>query len=609
MSNSTSTKTNAMSGELKNLSDGNAQALQALLHSLTPDAMEGTGGKLSTSAVEKLSARLTELMGDDSAEPLRRNENGQLLNEEGLPIIEIMEQVSTSNLDASPAIIDEEAPVSLAAPNASEQERRRRERDRILDMLEEEERLELGQDSREEMSQEQRQEILRKRKQAAEDERARLKAAKDMQRKMGKALLRDATQSHDETTPSPAPTALPSTVVQSEIPDSAHKAGKKVTFSDDSNAEAGPSQSREMETLDWGDVVPARLRASSGQTMLPGSLPEPSSSMKMHVVERFPGKPPQETQPDSDDESEPPSSPTIADSDEEAGSESGEDLVEEADLDFAQHQREIALEYHEKRAKMLDNASDVIHSQLPSNETAANQSSRKPAISHFQANRLAASYNSTSPSSKFSDAHTDTSTTAQTFQRAIRMGKLDADNRLVGGDAGESGSDEEDNAAVQELTELLSRGDVYNLGPDGSPLHSKIPVASSSEVPPFSTPQGPPPSAKKSSASKFKLAHSGRAPVTTPLSPNDSRSATPISQAVRSSPKLLTPTDEAIPPPTNFGQSSPMLSTVVETPPASSATIIESPSFLQSRRPQQPPTVIRAADKPAKVSRFLAERM
>ncbi|KAJ6502269.1 hypothetical protein C8R45DRAFT_975989 [Mycena sanguinolenta] len=602
-----------MNGETKNLSDGSAQALQALLHSLTPDATAEADGKLNQPAIEKLSAKLSELVGEETGEPQRRNENGQLLNDEGLPIIEITEPATASESHPASGYVAEDVPIPPAAFSVSERERRRRERDRILDLLEEEERVEHAREhAREEISEDQRQEILQKRREAAEKESTRLKAAKDMQRKMGKALLRDMATSRENSPSDPTPESA----VESK--GTAFNPVKTVTFA----SEVEAPESRETETSDWGDVVPGRLRAKGGPSLISNAQFD-GTPMKMHVVERVPGKP-VGPQSDSDDESEPPDSPTIADSDEEAGGfESDDELAEEVDMDFVHHQREIALEYNSSRARMAETTSNALQSHYhdqdsKTSENLVNQSSRKPAISHFQANRLASSYNAATPSSStFLGVDAVPAPSAQTFQREIRMGKLDSDNRLVGADAGESRSDEEDYAAMQEITELLEKGEVYNLGPDGNYLHVVPPKSSAASLPttetPVPTPAGPPPSARKPSASKFKLAHSGRTrPVAMP-SPDTSRSSTPTSHVSRSSPKLPTPVaenDSSTSPPT-------VSSTVLErsapsTSTAFSSMIIDSPSFpesRQSRRPQQPPAVVRAADKPAKVSRFLAERM
>jgi hypothetical protein len=339
---------------------------------LSPDSAAEGSGKLSPAAIQKLSARLAELVGDDAGGSQHRNEEGQvcmwgyccqiqyldclqLLNEEGLPIIDIEEPIPVSDAHSASEFLDEDAPIPAAALPISEQERRRRERDRILDQLEEEEQMELAKG--EETSQEQRQEILRKRKEAAQDEIARLKAAKDMQRKMGKALLRDMATSRDET----KPTQTPDIAVQ-EAHDAPPAPKKTVTFVD-AEPEVETPESPQGETSDWGDVVPARLRANSGRSLMSSSQ-FGAHPMKMQVVERTPGRPVEEPQPDSDDESEPPDSPTIADSDEEGGLESDEELAEEIDLDFASHQREIALEYHTKRAKMAETTSNAMQSHF-----------------------------------------------------------------------------------------------------------------------------------------------------------------------------------------------------------------------------------------------------
>ena len=71
----------------------------------------------------------------------------------------------------------------------AEQARRRAERDRILDMLEEEELIQQAKEEAEER--ERFQAELQKRKQAAEAEMDALKKAREMQKKMGKALLKN----------------------------------------------------------------------------------------------------------------------------------------------------------------------------------------------------------------------------------------------------------------------------------------------------------------------------------------------------------------------------------------------------------------------------------
>ncbi|KAJ7074310.1 hypothetical protein C8F01DRAFT_1100048 [Mycena amicta] len=552
-----------MTGKAQNLNDAGAQALQALLRSLDP----ATAGETPDN-VAKLSKKLAELVGEEVGE---RDENGQLLNEEGLPIIELTEQV-----DAFEAASREPAaPTPLALLPEWELERRRGERNRILDLLEEEERVERAKANQ--LEEEQQHEEREKRKKNNEVELAKMKAMKDMYKKMGQSLAGKA-----EMKP-----AMP----------------KSVKWAD---AEEEPTTVAQAT----GDVVLGRLRPNSGPSLL--SIPQVDTlPMRTNVVERFPGGASQ-PQADSDDESEPPDSSSDLDSDEEGGLESEEELADELDLDFARHQREIALEYHAKRTEMVEVAATVLknsHTQAAdpyiTAEEASTQPTRKSALSHFQASRIASSYNATIPAS--SGANIPSESTARALQRAIRLGKLDTTDQLVGGEAGESGSEDED-AVAQEILELLRKGEVFNAGPDG--MHAVSPPSLAGP------PAGPPPSARKPSSSKFKLSRSGHVP-------SPASTPTPPSEVNRSSPKLSE----------SPRSSSGVMSSVVERPTAGSSAfssmIVESPSFqpveqrqtspptvmaseviesTQTRRPQQPPTIVRAADAPPKVSRFLAGR-
>ncbi|KAG6807164.1 hypothetical protein H0H87_001796, partial [Tephrocybe sp. NHM501043] len=122
------------------------------------------------------------------------------------------------------------------------------------------------------------------------------------------------------------------------------KGKKTVTFADPSDDESVLDDLPQI--MDWGDITPARLR-SGGPSLLSSSENLP---LRKTVVERFPTAPPRSTQllePDSDDDSDP--EPLL---DENEKSDSEATLEEEFDVDFAQHQREIALQYHEKRDKI-----------------------------------------------------------------------------------------------------------------------------------------------------------------------------------------------------------------------------------------------------------------
>ncbi|KAF7295394.1 hypothetical protein MIND_01079000 [Mycena indigotica] len=552
-----------MTSKAQNLNDGGAEALQALLRSLDPT----TAGE-SLENVAKLSKRLAELIGDDGGQ---RNEDGQLLNDEGLPIIEITEQVDSVGLTTA---LPEPAPLSLQPWEA---ERRRRERDRILDLLEEEERAELAREEQLELDQEREEREQRRKKHEAEL--AGFKAMKEMHKRMGKALVGKAKE--DKPAPS---TSKP----QVETKPTSQKSVKWA------NAEVAPPVQKN------GGVVLGRSRPNTQDSTLP---------MQVNVVERFPSQPSQQP-PDSDEASDPPDSDD--ESNEEGSLASDDELADEVDLEFANHQREVALEYHAKRAKMTEAAAQAMKKTSAETmdpyitaEDSSTQPARKSALSHFQANRLATAYHAATPAT----ADVLPEVKARTLQHAIRLGKLDDNDRLVGGEAGESGS-EDDEAVAQEIIELLQKGEVFNAGPDG--IHA--PIAQSASGPPA----GPPPSARKPPASKFKLSRGGHAPSPAPT-------PTPPSEMTRSSPKLAN-----TPPP--IPSSSGVMSSVIERPTTGfSSMIVESPSFpsgpqqqsgptpvmsstvpektpVQSRRPQQPPAIVRASDKPAKVSRFLAGR-
>jgi hypothetical protein len=92
--------------------------------------------------------------------------------------------------------------------------------------------------------------------------------------------------------------------------------------------------------------------------------------MKMSVVERFPSDPPtlpnsphpRQKFADSDDESDPAPESDSSDTAAEDEDDSEPIVVEqdEVDFDVAQHQRQITLEYYEKRSKFGQDAAEAI---------------------------------------------------------------------------------------------------------------------------------------------------------------------------------------------------------------------------------------------------------
>lgn len=277
------------------------------------------------------------------------------MNEEGLPIIEISEQVvpgqASSSGSAPPLSVD----LPLWTLSEDEKARRRAERERVLDMLEEEERLEAEQEAAEE-------------EESHAAKKKRLEAARELQKAMGRALLKNVNdfKAKEEKEKS--------ALLEIDTKACAEKSGrlkpkKSVSFDlppEESPISAGPEQ-------DWGDVTPARLQPKQPST------PVAHGPMKFQVVERFPRKLQLEQSPkDSDDESDPEPvpdddedgepTPTRANYIEFHSDESTEDGGDfefdegETDLDAAQHQREIALAYYEKREKFVTQAAAVFSS-------------------------------------------------------------------------------------------------------------------------------------------------------------------------------------------------------------------------------------------------------
>lgn len=237
------------------------------------------------------------------------------------------------------------APLPTFALPDEERAREHAEMDRFFDMLEEEEDIEFARDA--EREQQRAREEHERRKANAAKELERLRKAKEMQRRMGKALLGGLSEE------SPAIRVEP--VVEPTV-EKGSKAGKKVAFAE------GTSEKTDLSS-------PGFRAVHAGQPM------------KFQVVERRPTKPPQAAslplqaiEADSDDESAP-ASPVPADSDDGGAIHSDhespltsehelsdDELVEdpvledEFDIDEAAHQREVALAYYEKRVTLGQNA-------------------------------------------------------------------------------------------------------------------------------------------------------------------------------------------------------------------------------------------------------------
>ncbi|KAF5331124.1 hypothetical protein D9619_005372 [Psilocybe cf. subviscida] len=602
-------------GKTHNLDDeGGEESLRALIRSIVPDAATNSNGKYSADIVDKLAEKLTELLGPDAfQEPTldqaRRNDKGELVNEDGLPIIEINEhadatQFQYTNSRPAPITVEPLLPLANLPPPAREQLRARR--NRILDQLEEEERnAELAEEQREQQEeQEQKEAAAHKRAQQDQDHGAaadKAKAARELQKKMGRALIQnvgkareqerveqEAQRIRDEEADKrrASPNIKKKTVAFVDSPEAKLK--------DDDDADNGRSSSPRL--MDWGDLAPGRLRSMKHPTLMTPSLLD-KHPMKMKVVERIPGgtptmaklKTPATPAPrivDSDDESEP-EEPWDSDTEIDDENENEEEAAldkDAVDLDYARIQREIALEYYQKRNQIGEAAASAMMNhthdedeRIPTEPELRSESS-KPAISQFRANKLATAYNiSTNSGSQPAASSTSLgasvlpASSTRTIQKAIRTGKLDDDGKLIGGED-DSASEEEDQG-IQEVLELLRKGEVYNLGPDGKYIHAVRPnpnlkqgsnnftpspssAESSVPGPSSSSPTAAslPPPAVRPKVSKFKADRTaaGRpgpsslsiAEPTPQLNLSDIRSpsVTPVSHAGRSSPKMDTST-------------------------------------------------------------------
>ena len=279
----------------------------------------------------------------------------KLVNEEGLPIIDITEPAEVSftrtSTGSQPPAVTVEPLIPLASLPPTAQERLRERRNRILDLLEEEEsRAEKTEKQRELENEE---ENLRKRKEEAAREKDKIREARELQKKMGRALLQNMGKAREKEEKEREAQRLLDEEADRRRSPSIKK--KTVAFAEAvdqvKNAEADPVQEG------WGDVIPARLGHNNRPTLMSQNLLD-NLPMKSSVVERIPGgrrsfpKSPRPTQQtfDSDDESEP-----EADSGPETEAGLDDEPVleqDEVDFDLAQHQREIAMEYFKKRSTL-----------------------------------------------------------------------------------------------------------------------------------------------------------------------------------------------------------------------------------------------------------------
>ncbi|KAI6022744.1 hypothetical protein EDC04DRAFT_2728083 [Pisolithus marmoratus] len=488
---------NDNTGNVKDLSSSRTAALQALLSSFRQATGEDRSAPGPTQdELQKLSAKIEEILGDGSPQ---RDSQGGLLNDEGLPVVEITEPVppSAEVQDGLPFTQEPDLiPLHVLPP--SERERRRRERDRIFDILEEEERsLQLREELRDT---ERRKEEMQRRKETARMEYEHLIQAKELQKKMGKALV----ESHSGS----------SKADPDSLRRNASGSNKSVTFAETVASDLMPTE-RQPSQVDWGDITAGRLR-SPHRVPLVSATGTDKHVMKLQVVERRDANtsgPTLECVADSDDESPTLSehsssrqwttklcdikqyNPSTNDTSGEEAQPAEETLDEDFDWDSTQHQREVALEYFAKRHAIAAETVRVLATgnddkeELECVSDGRSLSQRAP-ISRFRADRMAKAYDKTHPQLSTSLESTVVPEARQkAIRSSIRTGKL-VNDQLAGGLSGDSGSEDED---VKEMIDALKKGNVQNIGPTTQSLSSSagdpllFPTSAASGPQPLST--------------------------------------------------------------------------------------------------------------------------
>ncbi|KZT09621.1 uncharacterized protein LAESUDRAFT_646357 [Laetiporus sulphureus 93-53] len=628
------------SSSAEDLNESRAEALQALLNSLSPgDPTAENGGQLTSDQVRKMSDKLGEVLGDGAfaseGGEQRRNEKGELLNEEGLPVVDITEPISETPSSEPGHIFNDPDLLPLWALSPAEKARRRAERERILDLLEEEEQLE--QERAEAAERERYRSELEKRKEAAKAQLDSLRKAKELQKKMGKALLRNVIESKEREEHESVQKEKEKETARTE---KNQKPAKSVSFAEPpSDHESTPAEGSEQGK--WGDVSLARLQRKGKSTLLTKAQMA-KQPMKMEVVERHPA----ESRPslstsaqvldgqDSDDESIPgspmptdsdegeiihsdhydeednrasaPSMPPESDStDNEHFTDDGEptEWTEDESDDFARHQHDIERAYYEKRATIGAQVASAMrahtHSEdedewdqaeVPLEATRASAPPKTP-VSKFKSERLSNASSSTLASHSLGRSVLPSSQSSS-LKSAIRMGKLESD-QLVGEE-----SDDDVEKQTREVLELLSRGEVTNISLQTSPTPAageSVRAISAVSSSPLQTPSAPTiispdnvgnaaaaPKPKPSKVSKFKMALSQAQQVQDSALPSPPMT-TPISVTERSSPKMASPgpgTPIAVP--TASSRLSPR--TPAHTRSQMPSMIVDSPSFLPPAR-------------------------
>ena len=275
----------------------------------------------------------------------------QLIGEEGLPVVEISEIVDPTDLRTNisrPTPVTVEPLIPLASLSDEARTRLRVKRNQVLDLLEDEEKQE--EISRENQEAKEREAMTRKKKEEVVKDVGRLKEVREIQKKMGRALLLNVSKAREKERQEKEEQQLRDEEAEKDRKRSPAITKKCVAFAEHTELIEVPEADVDSANVDWGDVTPGRLMQRKRPTLLSQALLD-MHPMKLNVVERQPtgqaisGTISQSTEAvDSDD-----------DSDLELGSDSTESEEEptletdEVDFETAQHQREVVLEYYTKR--------------------------------------------------------------------------------------------------------------------------------------------------------------------------------------------------------------------------------------------------------------------
>lgn len=390
-------------------------------------------------ALESLSQRLGDVFVANEGGSSNASRKENLVNEEGLPFVEIIEPVdeldTPSLTAASDEIINDHHPEPLSRLSEEAMVLNRQRRDKILQLLEEEEERE------ERRTKEQRNEELRRQRELARQEmekrmvnqgyelEKRRRKSKDLEKRMAKALIGDSSNSEAK----PKPTISP-------------ERQKKVTF-----AEPEPEGENHSESI------------RSKSRLTPPASRQP---MKTEVIERAPAViPPFERKPygvaieeqisqglSSFNKHLPsPQSITFTSCDRDSDDESDLDdglmdstiPMESSDKDVsisAEVHRELTLEYQKRRSALKFDPNDVLMQLDPPKWNQENvplkaslaQPPPKSTLSRFKESRI--KQRIPKPSTREVGATFESvAIPHEILGNSIRMGKV-IDGQLVGND-------------------------------------------------------------------------------------------------------------------------------------------------------------------------------